>query len=220
MAFFGSSYALSIVSLSTGERYAIFMRLVCLIAAVIFVFIVTRLIVPTSDRALFRANLDELFILIESYWALLRASLHTNINAVTSSEAIWHMHTVHAQAASYVKALPQSTSEEKSYHDAAQQVLACQRKLTVGLEQLNYFIRLDGTSKQEYPTLEQFMTIAEACSNPFVADKRLETAENLVGKLQEEELRTLLNQYLTRAKSLATALDHLNETASACLKTG
>lgn len=218
MAFFGSSYALSIVSLSTGERYAIFMRLVCLIAAVIFVFIVTRLIVPTSDRALFRANLDELFTLIESYWALLRASLHTNINAVTSSEAIWHMHTVHAQAASYVNALPQSTSEGKNYHDAAQHVLACQRKLTVGLEQLNYFIRLDGASKQEYPTLEQFMTIAEACSNPFVADKRLETAENLVGKLQEEELRALLNQYLTRAKSLATALDHLNETASACLK--
>ena len=51
------------------------------------------------------------------------------------------MHTVHAQAASYVNALPQSTSEGKNYHDAAQHVLACQRKLTVVLEQLNYFIR-------------------------------------------------------------------------------
>ena len=195
------------------------MRLVCLVAAVIFVLVVTRLVVPTNDRSLFRANLDEIFALIESYWALLRTSLHTNVDAVTSSEAIWHMHTVHAQAASYVGALPQSTSDEKNYHDAAQQVLTCQRKLTVGLEQLNYFIRLDGADKQEYATLEQFMLLAEACSNPFVADKRLETAGNLVGKLQEEELRSLLNQYLVRAKTLAAALDHLSETASACFKT-
>lgn len=206
MAFFATAYALSMASISIGDHYAIGMRLACLGAAVLLVFVVNRLVMPTSDRTLFLANVHELFSLLERYWALLRQSLDGSVDAVTSSEALLHIQMVHSQAAAYVNKLPEATPEEHAQKRATVRVLFCLWELVCELEQLGFLIRVDAVDASEYPRLGRFMLLAEVCSNPFVVDARLGEAEQLIEGFKEDDLKYLLRQYLKRAGVLAAAL--------------
>lgn len=206
MAFFATSYALSMASVSIDDQYAIWMRLTCLAAAVLLVFAVNRLVMPTSDRTLFLANVHELFALLERYWGLLRESLDGGVDAVTSSEALLHIQMVHTQASSYVNKLLDQTIDERAEKQATRRVLFCLWELVCELEQLGFLIRVDAVDASEYPRLGRFMLLAEVCSNPFVVDARLGEAEQLIEGFKEEDLKYLLRQYLKRAGVLAAAL--------------
>lgn len=214
MAFFATAYALSMASISIGDHYAIWMRLVCLGAAVLLVFTVNRLVMPTSDRTLFLANVHELFSLLERYWGLLRRSLDGSVDAVTSSEALLHIQMVHTQAATYARTLPEATPEERAEKRATRRVLFCLWELVCELEQLGFLIRLDAIDRGELTNLDRFMETAEVCSNPFVVDARLEAAARGIDRFAEEDLRYLLNQYLKRARTLAGALERARETTA------
>lgn len=214
MAFFATAYALSMASISIGDRYAIWMRLVCLVAAVALVFAVNRLVMPTSDRTLFLANVHELFSLLERYWGLMRKSLDGSIDAVTSSEALLHIQMVHTQAAAYVQELPEGTDGERAEKRATRRVLFCLWELVCELEQLGFLIRLDAIDEGELAALDRFMEAAEASSNPFVVDERLEYAGVIIAGFQEDDVRYLLGQYLKRARVLAAALDRARETTA------
>lgn len=212
MAFFATAYALSMASISIGDHYAIWMRLVCLGAAVLLVFVVNQLVMPTSDRTLFLANVHELFSLLERYWGLLRQSLNGSVDAVTSSEALLHIQMVHSQATAYVNKLPDATPEEHAQKRATARVLFCVWELVCELEQLGFLIRLDAIDEGEFTKLDRFMETAEVCSNPFVVDARLEAAARGIARFEEDDLRYLLAQYVKRARTLADALERAKET--------
>lgn len=212
MAFFATSYALSMASISIGDHYAIWMRLTCLLCAVLLVSLVNRLVMPTSDRTLFLANVHELFSLLERYWGLLRRSLDGSVDAVTSSEALLHIQMVHTQAAVYARKLPEATPAERAEKQATRRVLFCLWELVCELEQLGFLIRVDAVGAGELAALDRFMETAEVCSNPFVVDARLEAAARAIDRFEEEDLRYLLAQYMKRARTLAAALDRAKVT--------
>ena len=214
LAFFATSYALTMVSFSLSGPYAIGMRLACLAAAVVLVSVVNLLIMPTSDHTLFLANVHELFSLLERYWGLLRRSLDGSIDAVTSSEALLHIQMVHTQATAYARTLPEATSQERSQKRATRRVLFCLWELVCELEQLGFLIRVQAIDEREYRQLDRFMEVAEACSNPFVVDARLDAAASLIDRFAEDDVRYLLYQYMRRARVLAAALEQARETTA------
>ena len=207
LAFFATTYALSLASFSIGDRYAIGMRLICLAAAGILVVGVNRLVVPTSDRTLFLANVRQLFGMVERYWELIRKSLHERMDAAAPCEALLHFQMVHTQAAHYIEGLPVSTEQERGYKLATQHVLFCLWELICELEQLELLVRMGDIDEAEYANLELFERIASDCCQPFAYDKRMGPAEDLLDRFQEEDVRYVLQQYLLRAKWLADALE-------------
>ena len=214
IAFFATSYALTMVTLSISDEYAIGMRIACLIAAAALVSVVNRLVLPTSDRTLFLANVHELFSLLERYWGLLRRSLDGSVDAVTASEALLHIQMVHSQAVAYALTLPEDSAEERENKQATRRVLFCLWELVCELEQLGFLLRVGAVDTGEYPELDRFMAAAEACSNPFEVDARLAAAASRIGIFAEDDVRYLLTQYLRRARTLADALTRARETTS------
>lgn len=214
IAFFATSYALTMVSLSISDEYAIGMRIACLVAAAALVSVVNRLVLPTSDRTLFLANVHELFSLLERYWGLLRRSLDGSVDAVTASEALLHIQMVHSQAVAYARTLPEGSAEERENKQATRRVLFCLWELVCELEQLGFLLRVGAVDTREYPELDRFMAVAEACSNPFAVDARLAAAASRIGVFAEDDVRYLLTQYLRRARTLADALTRARETTS------
>lgn len=214
IAFFATSYALTMVTLSISDEYAIGMRIACLVAAAALVSVVNRLVLPTSDRTLFLANVHELFSLLERYWGLLRRSLDGSVDAVTASEALLHIQMVHSQAVAYARTLPEGSAEERENKQATRRVLFCLWELVCELEQLGFLLRVGAVDTGEYPELDRFMAVAEACSNPFAVDERLAAAASRIGVFAEDDVRYLLTQYLRRARTLADALTRARETTS------
>ncbi|WP_204573786.1 FUSC family protein [Collinsella intestinalis] len=214
IAFFATSYALTMVTLSISGEYAIGMRIACLIAAAALVSVVNRLVLPTSDRTLFLANVHELFSLLERYWGLLRRSLDGSVDAVTASEALLHIQMVHSQAVAYALTFPEDSAEERENKQATRRVLFCLWELVCELEQLGFLLRVGAVDTGEYPELDRFMAAAEACSNPFAVDARLAAAASRIGIFAEDDVRYLLTQYLRRARTLADALTRARETTS------
>ena len=211
MAFFATAYALSMASISIGDRYAIGMRLACLAASVALVFAVNRRVVPTSDRRLFLANAHQLFDLIERYWGLLRTSLTSDVDVAASSEALLHFQMVHGRAAAYLRSLPEGDEAGRRVKHAARRVLFCLWELMSELEQLGMLIRSGEVSEAEYENLGLFMVVAENHCVPFTYDERMRPAELLADAFAEEDLRYVLGQYLERARALAAALKDARE---------
>ena len=214
IAFFATSYALTMASLSISDQYAIGMRLACLIAAVALVSVINRLVLPTSDRTLFLANVHELFSLLERYWGLLRRSLDGSVDAVTSSEALLHIQMVHSQATAYARTLPEGTADERREKQATRRVLFCLWELVCELEQLGFLIGFGAIDKAEYPELDRFMERAEECSNSFTVDGRLEAAASYISRFKEDDVRYILQQYVRRARVLAGALAQARQITS------
>lgn len=213
-AFFGTAYAISMASMSIGDHYAIRMRLICLAAGVLLVFVINRLVMPTSDRTLFLANVHEGFGLIARYWGLLRFALHERVDTVTSSEELLHIQMIHTQAMAYARALPEDTPAEREQRKDIVRVLFCQWGLVCEMEQLSFLIRLHAFGADTCPKLEQFMQAAQESCDPFVVDGPLDAAKELVAGIAEEDLRYVLEQYLKRADTLAVAAAKVPELVS------
>lgn len=211
IAFFATVYALSMASVSIGDRYAIWMRLACLAASVALVLAVNRVVVPTSDRTLFLANVRQLFSLLERYWELLRKSVHADVDVTASSEALLHFQMVHSQAAAYARGLPERTDAQRRVKAATRRALFCLWELACELEQLGLLIRTGEVEAAAFENLELFMVVAENHCVPFAYDERMKPAEQLASRFADEDLRYVLEQYLRRARSLAEALDEARD---------
>ena len=205
MAFFATVYALSMASLSIGDQYATFMRLACLAAAVVLDFGVDRLVVPTSDRRLFLANMRQLFDLIDGYWEIVRLSLREPMEVAVPCEALLHFQMVHGQAAHYAQGLPDSTPEERGLKDAANHALFCAWELVCELEQLELLVLSEDVSENEKADLDRFAVIAARYSTPFAYSHHMGPAERIVEKFSNEDVRFVLRQYLRRSRALTEA---------------
>lgn len=72
---FSTAFALTMATLTVRETDAIGLRLLYLAMAVVLVLVVNRFLLPNRREPQFRRNLQELFRLQSTYWAVIRRSL-------------------------------------------------------------------------------------------------------------------------------------------------
>ena len=212
-AFFATAYAVTMASVSIDDGYAILMRLGSLVLAVVTVALVNRLVLPTSDRRLFAADVRQLFDMVRRGWGLVRTTLVERVDTVVSSERLLHFQMVHTQANALLDAI--SASGEKTaeiaevarYREAANRMLFCLWEIGCELEQLELLVRLGAVRPSERRTLERVIDLAESHCDPARFGTGIDRAEELVFGLSDPDLRYVLQQYVDRAGELRLAVD-------------
>ena len=171
-AFFATAYAVTMASASIDDGYATTMRLASLALAVVTVALVNRLVLPTSDRRLFAADVRQLFAMVRrSWWP----------RAPDAGRARGHRGLLGAAAA-----LPDGAhagkraarrdfrSGEKNaeladvarYREAADRMLFCLWEIGSELEQLELLVRLGAVGEDDRATFERVASLAEARCDP------------------------------------------------------
>lgn len=212
-AFFATAYAVTMASASIDDHYAIFMRLGALVLAVVTVALVNHLVLPTSDRRLFAADVRQLFAMVQRGWQLVRTTLRERVDTVVSSERLLHFQMVHTQANAVLDSI--SSAGEKNaeiaevarYREAADRMLFCLWEIGCELEQLELLVRLGAVRPEERSTFEQVIDLAESHCDPERFGTGVDKAEELVFGLSDEDLRYVLQQYVDRAGELRLAVD-------------
>ncbi|MBM6676115.1 FUSC family protein [Olsenella uli] len=212
-AFFATAYAVTMASASIDDGYATMMRLGSLALAVVTVALVNRLVLPTSDRRLFAADVRQLFAMVRRSWGLVRTTLDERVDTVVSSERLLHFQMLHTQANALLDAI--SASGEKNaeiaevarYRDAADRMLFCLWELECELEQLELLVRLGAVGPTERDAFRAVVDLAEARCDPERFGTGVGEAGALIGRLGDEDVRYVLRQYVERAGELRRAVD-------------
>ena len=212
-AFFATAYAVTMASVSIDDGYATAMRLGSLALAVVTVALVNRLVLPTSDRRLFAADVRQLFAMVRQVWSLVRTTLDERVDTVVSSERLLHFQMVHTQANALLDAI--SAAGEKNaeiaevarYRDAADRMLFCLWEIGCELEQLELLVRLGAVRDDERALFGRVVDLAESRCDPERFGTGVDEAEALVMRLADEDVRYVLQQYVDRAGELRLAVD-------------
>ena len=212
-AFFATAYACSMASISIDDAYATSMRLFCLVLAIVCVALVDRLVLPTSDRRLFVANLRQMCDMLGRSWELAHATLVGRVDTVVSSERLLHFQMVHARATAFVDNLAKPGEKNREiaeiarYRNAAERALFCLWEAMSELEQLELLVRLREVGPDERATFERIIDVAERNCRPERIGTGAEAIEALLFGLSEPDLRYVLGQYADRVGELRLALD-------------
>lgn len=212
-AFFATSYAVTMASASIDDGYATMMRLVSLVLAVITVALVNRLVLPTSDRRLFAADVRQMFAMVARGWELVRTTLDERVDTVVSSERLLHFQMVHTQAGALLDAI--SAGGEKNaeiaevarYRDAADRMLFCLWEIMCELEQLELLVRLGEVADGERDAFAAIAELAEMNCEPERFGTSVNVVMPLIEELGSEDLRYVLRQYVRQAQGLRLAID-------------
>ena len=202
MAFFATAYAVSLASFSIGDRYATVMRILCLAAAIVLVFGVDRMVCPTSETVLFRANVRLMLSMFERSWELLRKSLRNGVEAAVTVEALLHFQMVHLQASEFARKIADAKERE-----AVERALFYMWELACELEQLELLVRLEELDDAEKDALDRFAVVAERHCDPFRFTPEMEGLAALAQDIRHEDVRYVLGQYLHQSIHLADALE-------------
>lgn len=217
-AFFATAYAVTMASASIDDGYATMMRLGSLALAVVTVALVNRLVLPTSDRRLFAADVRQLFAMVRRSWGLVRTTLEERVDTVVSSERLLHFQMLHTQANALLDAI--SAAGEKNaeiaevarYRDAADRMLFCLWELECELEQLELLVRLGAVRPEDRDAFRAVVDLAEARCDPERFGTGVDEAGALIGRLGDEDVRYVLRQYVERAGELRRAVDEARGT--------
>lgn len=109
---FSTAFALTMATLTVRETDAIGLRLLYLAMAVVLVLVVNRFLLPNRREPQFRRNLQELFRLQSTYWAVIRRSLRQPVDPGLFSELLSQFHMVYHEAVQYADRLP---AEQAAY---------------------------------------------------------------------------------------------------------
>lgn len=212
-AFFATAYAVTLASASIDDGYAIVMRLAALVLAVITVALVNRLVLPTSDRRLFAADVRQMFAMVARGWDLVRTTLDERVDTVVSSERLLHFQMVHTQANALLDAIDAGgeknaeIAEVGRYRNAADRMLFCLWEIMCELEQLELLVRMGVVRREERRVFGRIVALAESRCKPERFGTGVDAAEELVMQLSDPDLRYVLQQYVDRAGELRLALD-------------
>ena len=212
-AFFATAYAVTMASASIDDGYATMMRLVSLVLAVVTVALVNRLVLPTSDRRLFAADVRQMFAMVARSWELVRTTLGERVDTVVSSERLLHFQMVHTQAGALLESI--SAAGEKNpeiaevarYRDAADRMLFCLWEIMCELEQLELLVRLGEVRDGERAAVAAIAELAEMNCEPERFGTSVNVVTPLVEELESEDLRYVLRQYVAQARGLRQAID-------------
>ena len=202
-----------LASVSIDDGYATMMRLASLALAVVTVALVNRLVLPTSDRRLFAADVRQLFSMVRRGWDLVRTTLDERVDTVVSSERLLHFQMVHTQAVELLDAI--SAAGEKNaeiaevarYKDAAERMLFCLWEISCELEQLELLVRLGAVRDSEREAFVAIVKLAEMNCDPERFGTSVNVVTPLIMDLKSEDLRYVLRQYVDRARELRRAVD-------------
>ena len=212
-AFFATAYAVTMASASIDDGYATTMRLASLALAVVTVALVNRLVLPTSDRRLFAADVRQLFAMVRSGWGLVRTTLDERVDTVVSSERLLHFQMLHTQANALLDAISEAgeknaeIAEVARYRDAADRMLFCLWEIACELEQLELLVRLGAVGEDERDAFDAIADLAESHCDPERFGTGVIIAVPMIGGLGSEDVRYVLQQYVERAGELRRAVD-------------
>lgn len=212
-AFFATAYAVTMASVSIDDGYATAMRLGSLALAVVTVALVNRLVLPTSDRRLFAADVRQLFAMVRQVWSLVRTTLDERVDTVVSSERLLHFQMLHTQANALLDSISAAGDKNAEiakvarYHDAADRMLFCLWEIGCELEQLELLVRLGAVRPEERALFGRVIDLAESRCDPERFGTGVDEAEPLVMGLADEDVRYVLQQYVDRAGELRLAVD-------------
>ncbi len=212
-AFFATAYAVTMASVSIDDGYATAMRLGSLALAVVTVALVNRLVLPTSDRRLFAADVRQLFAMVRQVWSLVRTTLDERVDTVVSSERLLHFQMLHTQANALLDSISAAgdknaeIAEVARYRDAADRMLFCLWEIGCELEQLELLVRLGAVRPEERALFGRVIDLAESRCDPERFGTGVDEAEPLVMGLADEDVRYVLQQYVDRAGELRLAVD-------------
>lgn len=157
---FSTCYALTLASMSIPQTTAISMRLLCLAAAVVLVYVVNHFVFPTSRDTMFRFNMRTLFRLHNSYWEIIRQTLYGRVDLSSAREILTYFHMIYGEAAAYINSLPDS--EGKS---AGQKTLIVLWQIFSELEQMEFLIQTGYVDSRAFDSL---LDLAAACQKRFI----------------------------------------------------
>ena len=145
--------------MSIPQTPAISVRLLCLSAAVVLVYVVNHFVFPTSRDTMFRFNMRTLFRLHNSYWEIIRQTLYGRVDLSFAREILTYFHMIYGEAAAYINSLPDS--EEKS---AGQKTLIVLWQIFSELEQMEFLIQTGYVDSRAFDSL---LDLAAACQKRF-----------------------------------------------------
>ena len=189
---FSTAFALTMATLTVRETDAIGLRLLYLAMAVVLVLVVNRFLLPNRREPQFRRNLQELFRLQSTYWAVIRRSLRQPVDPGLFSELLSQFHMVYHEAVQYADRLP---AEQAAYHRVRLVVLW---NMFSELEQTEGLIQSGAVSPEEIPALDALASQLEARISP---PRELDSI--CPDTLPRDELYYVLNRYLENARTLS-----------------
>ena len=189
---FSTAFALTMATLTVRETDAIGLRLLYLAMAVVLVLVINRFLLPNRREPQFRRNLQELFRLQSTYWAVIRRSLRQPVDPGLFSELLSQFHMVYHEAVQYADRLP---AEQAAYHRVRLVVLW---NMFYELEQTEGLIQSGAVSTEEIPALDVLASQLEVRISP---PRELESINS--DALPRDELYYVINRYLENARTLS-----------------
>lgn len=191
---FSTAFALTMATLTVRETQAIWLRLLYLAMAVVLVLVVNRFLLPNRRGPQFRRNLQELYRLQATYWAVIRRSLHQPMDPALFSELLSRFHMVYHEAVRYIDQLP---PEEAAFRRHRLVVLW---SMFSELEQAESLIQTEVVTPAEVSALDALAAALETRIFPLgdLEDLNLDA-------LPRDELYYVLDRYLENARTLCPA---------------
>nr|WP_294492285.1 FUSC family protein [uncultured Mediterraneibacter sp.] len=123
-AFFVTCFALMMTTLAMGDTSVVLLRMIYVIAAVLFVLVVNRFFFPTSMGSQFRYNFQMLFHMHHMYLGILKDCLTNSLDYWRICDAQIQYHMVHAQIR---KELPEAekSEQERAYFQKILEITWC-----------------------------------------------------------------------------------------------
>lgn len=188
---FSTAFALTMATLTVRESDAIWLRLMYLAMAIALVLVVNRFLLPNRRESQFRRNLQELYRLQSTYWAVIRRSLRQPVDMALFSELLSQFHMVYHEAVQYALQLP---PERSAFHGNRLMVMW---NMFSELEQTEGLIQTGAVTPDETQTLD---AIAAALEERIFPIRDLDSLRT--DTLPKDELYYVLNRYLANARQL------------------
>lgn len=193
---FSTCYALTLASMSSiNETTAIELRIIDLLLAIGIVFIVNHFFFPTRRETQFRCNIRELLRLHNSYWLLIRQSLHGLAELSSSSEILTLFHMTYSQAADYIRRKLVPFDPARCRH-----ILLMLWHMFSELEQIEFLIQTESLQPGDYPLLSR--TASRIQHSLYPDCSRIAQKDFQLDRFSPD-LNYVLKQYLKHARELA-----------------
>ena len=216
-AVFVTCFALTMTTLSMGQTAtAVFLRMIYIIAAVLFVLVINRFFFPTSMGSQFRYNFEMLFHMHHMYLRILEDSLTDPLDYWRICDAQIQYHMIHAQIR---QDIPKTAEEgEEDYY---LKILSITWRMASEVQQMIFHVKHHHRGIEARETMEQYIYCSDYILNQIQDMMQLKKEKKLHGINiikysrhieKEPELSRLMTQY---AQNLSELYLHVLRKSSA-----
>ena len=175
-ALFVTCFALTMTTLSIGQAAAVFLRMIYVIAAVLFVLIINRFFFPTSMGSQFRYNFEMLFHMHHMYLRILEDSLTDPLDYWRICDAQIQYHMIHAQIR---QDIPKTTKEsEEEYY---LKLLSITWRMASEVQQMLFHVKHHRRGADAREIMEQYIYCSDYILNLIQEMLQLKKEKKLHG---------------------------------------